>query len=98
MRVKFSGVAGDIAKDRFDLFFLFSAHIGEPDMRDGVKKSDRIYHVWGWILFIICAGFFIVSSVKDGNLFSLFGSIVFLIACFVFLVPLLSGRQPSDDR
>jgi predicted membrane channel-forming protein YqfA (hemolysin III family) len=52
------------------------------------KRQDLKYHLFGWILFIVCAIFFIASSLKNGDTLTFFGSILFLIACIVFLIPL----------
>jgi hypothetical protein len=55
----------------------------------------------GWMLFVICALFFILSSLRNRDLFALAGSIIFLAACVVFLLPLVrskSGTGPDDSR
>jgi len=52
-------------------------------------KKDLKYQLWGWILFIVCAIFFIVSSIRMGDGLMLAGSLFFLVACFLFLIPLL---------
>lgn len=57
-------------------------------MLDG--KSELKYQLWGWILFIVCALIFIVSSLRMGDMLMLFGSLFFLAACFLFLIPLLA--------
>ena len=56
-------------------------------------NRERKFHLWGWILFLVCAGFFVASNIKDHNTLSLVGSIIFLIACVVFLVPLVTNRH-----
>jgi hypothetical protein len=57
-------------------------------------SRDRKFHLWGWILFVVCAGFFIASAVDSGSLPGLIGSVVFLFACFVFIAPLaLKGSK-----
>ena len=43
----------------------------------------------GWILFIMSAVFFILASLKAGDMLAFAGSSFFLVACFAFLVPLL---------
>ena len=60
----------------------------EKDM-EGQFKRELKYHLAGWILFIICAIFFLASSVKNHDVLSFIGSILFLIACVVFLIPLV---------
>ncbi len=57
------------------------------------KKRERKFHLWGWVLFLVCAGFFITSSVKDSNIPSLVGSIIFLAGCVVFIIPLMMERK-----
>ena len=56
-------------------------------------RQDIKYQLWGWILFIVCALIFIASSIRMGDMLMLIGSIFFLVACFVFLVPLLKNPK-----
>lgn len=58
-----------------------------------MTRDDK-FQLVGWILFIICAGFYTVSSLESGSLSSLLGSVVFLVACFVFMVPLVWKKEP----
>jgi hypothetical protein len=58
-------------------------------MKSVRSKSSR-YELCGWLLFVFSAIFFISSSIRAGDLLSLLGGILFLIACFVFIIPLLS--------
>ncbi len=51
-------------------------------------NREKKLHLWGWILFIVCAGFFIASSIKANDMFGLAGSIIFLVGCVVFIIPL----------
>jgi len=52
--------------------------------KDSPRKYKR-YELWGWILFTISALFFIVSSLRNGDLVGLLGGIFFLLACAAFL-------------
>lgn len=56
------------------------------------------YQLWGWILFIVCALFFIAASIINHDLFALSGSILFLIACVVFLIPVVQKSKQKKDR
>ena len=47
----------------------------------------------GWVIFTLCAVLFLVSSLKNDDLFALMGSILFLIACFFFLIPLIGSLR-----
>ncbi len=52
------------------------------------RKKQHAWQLWGWVLFIVSALFFIATSLRAGDPLGLFGGIFFLVACFVFLVPL----------
>jgi uncharacterized membrane protein len=67
-------------------------------MSDHRKKRNLKFEFWGWILFVICAGFFIASSIKNRDPFSLIGSIIFLIACLLFIIPSVtkSDKKKKD--
>ena len=58
---------------------------GQP--KENTIKEIR-YQLVGWWLFILCAVFFIASAIKNKDVFTLVGSIIFLIACIVFILPL----------
>ena len=56
------------------------------------------YQIVGWILFIICAIFFIASSLKNHDILTFIGSVIFLIACIVFFIPLvMSSKRAKND-
>lgn len=57
-------------------------------------KKELKYQLWGWLLFIVCAFIFIASSFRTGDVLMLIGSLFFLVACFLFLIPLL-GKLKS---
>ncbi len=67
-----------------------------------MSQRERRFSLVGWILFIICALFFIGSAILNGDLLYLAGSIIFLVACVAFLIPLLPGNAkrlaaPPDE-
>jgi len=49
--------------------------------------SNRSINLTGWILFVISALAFIVSSYRSGDVIALVGGIFFLVACLVFMIP-----------
>ena len=49
------------------------------------------FELAGWILFVLSAGFFTLSSVKAGDPAAIAGSLLFLVACLVFMRPLISS-------
>lgn len=62
-------------------------------MVDGEGNRERKFHLWGWLLFVVCAGFFIAQSIRDGSVLGLVASIIFLAACLVFIYPLVRGGR-----
>ena len=54
-------------------------------MSKGSPQKGRRYEFWGWILFTISALFFIVSSLRNGDIVGLLGGVFFLLACAAFL-------------
>lgn len=61
------------------------------------KNRERKFQLWGWILFLICAGFFIASAIKTDDMLVLVGSIIFLSGCLVFIIPIVK-RETQDKR
>jgi len=57
--------------------------------------NQNRFQFLGWILFVFSALFFISSSLRTGDLVSLIGGILFLFACFVFLIPLVSTMRSA---
>jgi hypothetical protein len=70
-------------------------------MKETMKNHeghDLKCQLFGWILFIVCAIFFIASSLKNGDTLTFIGSLIFLIACIVFLIPLIkTTKKISND-
>ena len=52
-----------------------------------------VFDVAGWVLFIASAVGFIVSAWRSGDCAALVGGWLFLLACFVFLWPLVQDIQ-----
>ena len=53
------------------------------------QKLELKLQLWGWVLFIFSAVFFTVASIRAGDILSILGSLLFLFACFLFLIPLV---------
>ena len=49
-------------------------------------RNER-FNLIGWILFILSATSFIVSSLRSGDMWGLAGAMIFFVACIVFLIP-----------
>jgi hypothetical protein len=56
-------------------------------------QKDKRYDLWGWILFTLSALFFIVSSLRNGDIVGLLGGVFFLLACVAFLAPYLGTHK-----
>jgi len=56
-------------------------------------QTERKAHIIGWLLFIICALFFLASGIVNKDVLTLWGSLIFLLACLVFLYPLLYPNE-----
>ncbi|MBX2854483.1 MAG: DUF687 domain-containing protein [Rhodobacteraceae bacterium] len=55
--------------------------------------SDRFYILLGWWLFVACAGFFLASAWRSGDLLALFGSALFMVANISFLIPMYRRNE-----
>ncbi|MBC2703634.1 hypothetical protein [Desulfobacula sp.] len=56
---------------------------------------ERKYQIWGWALFIVSSLFYGAASIRAGDLLGVLGSLFFLVACIVFLVPFLFPGRPG---
>ena len=55
--------------------------------------KNKNINLLGWILFIISAIGFTKSGI--GSFWAMFGSLFFLVACLIFLIPFF--RKESDE-
>lgn len=46
------------------------------------------WHMAGWLVFVVSALFFIAASWRAEDWLAIGGSVTFLIACLIFMVPL----------
>ncbi|NEZ54474.1 hypothetical protein DXZ20_01950 [Leptolyngbyaceae cyanobacterium CCMR0081] len=58
-----------------------------------VQKIELKFQLWGWALFILSASFFMAASIRVGDVLSLLGSLFFLFACILFVIPLVIMRK-----
>lgn len=62
----------------------------------GSKLSfEKKCQIWGWLLFIASALFYGAAAIRSGDLLGLLGSLFFLVACFVFLIPFIFTGRPG---
>ena len=62
------------------------------------QHAQHRYQLWGWILFVGSAFFFMASSIRANDPISLMGGALFLVACFVFLVPLMAELKAGASN
>ena len=53
--------------------------------------SNNTINLIGWILFTISAIGFVISSI--GSFWAMFGSVFFLVACLVLLIPFFRNNR-----
>jgi len=53
------------------------------------------YQLIGWILFILCSFFFLASAIKNHDTLTIIGSVIFFIACIIFLIPLIFSSEKA---
>lgn len=58
-----------------------------------MKSRETRFQICGWLLFIVCAVLFLASATRNHDVPYMAGSAVFLIACIVFLIPLLTRSE-----
>ena len=51
------------------------------------------FQLIGWSLFVLCSVFYIVSSYINQDWINLTGSIIFFVACLVFMYPLFEKKN-----
>jgi predicted membrane channel-forming protein YqfA (hemolysin III family) len=54
--------------------------------------KERTYHLVGWMLFLASSVLYTVSAWRSGDPAGLIGSVLFLLACLLFVIPML--REP----
>ena len=59
-------------------------------------RSEWRFTLAGWLLFTGSAGFFTWAGVRAGDWIGVIASLLFLIACLFFLVPVWRLRPPRD--
>ncbi|MEE8419280.1 MAG: hypothetical protein V3S02_04115 [Dehalococcoidales bacterium] len=59
---------------------------------------EHKFSLAGWILFVVCAGFFIVSAVQAKDILYLTGSLIFLGGCILFIIPLVMKGGKTKDH
>lgn len=66
-------------------------------MPDKDHKKDLQNQLWGWGLFIVCAALFILSGVRARDLLTISASVIFLLTCLAFIIPLVRAIRQDDQ-
>jgi len=67
-------------------------------MHEPPIKRDLQLQLLGWIIFIFCALLFLASSIRNQDDIAVTASLLFLIACFVFMIPLIKALCGKRNR
>ncbi|MFQ5760626.1 MAG: cytochrome oxidase subunit III [Acidiferrobacterales bacterium] len=62
-------------------------------MPDKNENRARKFQLWGWYLFLASATFFVVASIRAGDVIGLLGGLCFFAACVVFLIPYYGSKD-----
>jgi predicted membrane channel-forming protein YqfA (hemolysin III family) len=69
------------------------------EMSDNDRNREAKLHFLGWILFILCAVLYTASSIRNHDVLAIAASILFLVGCVVFMIPLVTTMmQERVDR
>ncbi len=60
------------------------------------KGQDLKWQITGWMLFVVCAVLFIASSINNQDTLACIASVIFLISCIFFLVPLVRTMRQME--
>lgn len=55
------------------------------------------FQIAGWVLFILSALLFVWSTARVGDAVGLAASLLFLVACLVFLVPIIRAVEEKSQ-
>ncbi len=62
------------------------------------ERRARQYQIFGWLLFILSGMFFIWSTAAAGDPLGLVASLLFLVACPIFLAPIIRTARQSNSQ
>jgi hypothetical protein len=63
--------------------------------------DEKIFHLVGWLLFILCSFIYMYDSFVEMNILLFLGGIVFFLGCIAFVIPLckeLKSTVPKKKR
>ena len=59
--------------------------------KEGMPRFTREehYQLWGWALFTLSAALYTLASIQAFSLTSLVASLIFGVACVIFVIPIV---------
>lgn len=63
-----------------------------------LRRSEQRHELVGWLIFVLSALFFMAASAFNRDPIGFVGGVLFLVACLVFLYPLLGKRDRSRSK
>ncbi|EED34663.1 hypothetical protein NOR51B_601 [Luminiphilus syltensis NOR5-1B] len=57
------------------------------------KRWVYFFDFAGWLLFLVCSIVYTYGSWKGGDPIFLTGSLIFLVACISFMIPMIVNRR-----
>ena len=66
-------------------------------MPQNEKNKDLKAQLWGWVLFAICAVLYTLSGVRAQDILTIAASIIFLLGCVVFMIPLVRAIMHDNQ-
>jgi choline-glycine betaine transporter len=65
-------------------------------MPENEKQNDLKTQMWGWALFVICGVLFTISGLRAQDILTVAGSVIFLLGCIVFIMPLMKAMTQDE--
>lgn len=57
-----------------------------------MNRSEKM-QLFGWLLFLISAFLSLAAGIESGSFSAIGASVIFLVACMLFIIPLVSGSD-----
>jgi uncharacterized membrane protein YtjA (UPF0391 family) len=65
-------------------------------MPEDEKNQELKIQLWGWGIFVICSVLFIISGLRARDVVATIASVLFLIGCVIFMIPLVKAIKRDD--
>ncbi len=65
-------------------------------MQKKSNNTDWKLQLLGWLLFGLSAVFFVIASIRNGDIISFLGGLFFYAACVAFVIPCIKTKDTCD--